>query len=182
MKSNPKANQIETNLNMGFYPDYIAAVLVGDSTKAIFPRMKIVQDDENDAFVYFTASILMDGRDSDGSLTAEITYEISTGTYSYGLFEYSSPTCSRGELIDPGGWEIDERTFKGPFKTMIDLAKSMKADFDANESRIKAENAAEKEYHEQMKQFDQNDRHKPYPEYCPACRGDCLYNATPQVV
>ena len=181
-KTNPKASQIETNLNMGLYPDYVAAVLVGESTSTIFPRMKIEQDDENDAFVYFTASVLVDVRDSEGSLTAEITYEISTGTYSYGLFDYSAPTVSRGELIDPGGWEIDENTYKGPFKTIADLAKSMKADFEAIEARIKAENEAEKEYHEQMKQFNPGSSHKPYPEYCPVCRGDCLYDADPQIL
>jgi|GEM_PF-5357989 len=180
--TNPNASQIETNLNMTLYPDYTVAVLVGDSTTAIFPRMKIKQDDENDEFIYFTASVLANQREKDGTLTAEITFEISIGTYSYGLFDYSAPTVSRGELIDPGGWEIDECTYKGPFDTVADLAKSMKADFEAIEARIKAENEAEKEYHEQMKQFNPGSNHRPSPEYCPVCRGDCLYDADPQVL
>ena len=177
----PNLNQIEVNLNMTLYPEYAAAVLCGDTTNSIFPRMKIIQDDENDEFLYFTASVLVDNRDREGSLVAEITFEVSTGTFSYGLFEYAAPVVSRGELIDPGGWEIDENTFKGPFKTVADLAKSMKADFDANEARIKAENEAEMEYHNQMKQFSLPDHHKPYPEYCPVCGGTCLYDADPEL-
>ncbi len=130
--------QIETNINMTIYPEYLKAALSGDSLSGIFPRGKVTVDDESDEFIYYELSVLGNKNDKDGSPFAEITFEKSSQSWMYGMLEFSPMTVSRGELIDPGGWDLDTESFKGPFKTLNEMSKALLKTIQDKEAADKA--------------------------------------------
>ena len=143
--------QIETNINMTIYPEYLKAALSGDSLSGIFPRGKVTVDDESDEFIYYELSVLGNKNDKDGSPFAEITFEKSSQSWMYGMLEFSPMTVSRGELIDPGGWDLDTESFKGPFKTLNEMSKALLKTIQDKEVEDKAIAESEKQAYEAEK-------------------------------
>ena len=130
--------QIETSINMTIYPEYLKAALSGDSLSGIFPRGKVTVDDESDEFIYYELSVLGNKNDHEGSPIAEITFEKSSKCWWYGMFEFSPMTVSRGELVDPGGWDLDTESFKGPFAKLDEMSKSLTKTIQDKEAADKA--------------------------------------------
>lgn len=112
------------------------------SATGALPCYTVEVIDQDDAFINFDISIhTRSFNGSDPDPFAGVSYEKADGTFFYGFFKYDQPICWRGEISDPGGWDLQE--YVGPFEDVNAMVEAMQAALDEQEKAAKAEAEAE---------------------------------------
>ena len=130
--------------NMALNPDFASLRLAGQATGGVFPRWEAVIVDKEEKFIHLDLNAYWRGPDGiEPDPFAEICFEIETQKYSFGLLEYFSPTCHRGELTDPGGWEVREWSdwYEGEEALIAALKQAWDKDLAAQKAEAEAEAA-----------------------------------------